>query len=319
MQQDIKAKYPVHCANEEKGKYKMMMSPDIDSFFSCAMLNCLMDYETKFFFNYGKLYAHESVDLKSFNLDQLLAVDLDVIYQYEKDKWIKCWGNHLTKMCPQDIENPECANLNQIVGAMRSDGNRITYSQKKRAISTAIQIASYYDLFRREDGSPKTLIESQKMFLWCVDAMFVAGKSESFGHMAKQFMKELDFECISDVLNKPRNDFYKFMDQYNITARNGRIWIDSEGYMRSTINLDQLQEEVFPRMDLSLPDGKFIEIASFRTPRISKNDNNLDNNKMKYVRKSPNLFTSVLPYKNQIRFSILEETKNGGEHLLTVR
>lgn len=316
MRKDVKEKYPEHCDNKENIPYKLIMSNDFDGLFSAILMTMIKGYPIKFFYTYNKLYAHESVDLSTFDKNQLLGVDLDFCYSWEDGTWIKCWGNHVTRLSPIDIENPECANLNQYVGAMRSNGKYITYSKEKRAINCAIQIASYHGLFRNKDGTPKQLREEQKMMLWGIDSMYIAGKK--FRHMADKFMNELDFECISDVLLKHESMFRTFMKEYNITAEDGRIWIDDDGYMQTGIKLDKVQE-VFPNMDFSLPSGRFIEIASFETPRLRKFDNNLDKNKMDYKRNNPNLFSSVITYNNQMRYSVLSETKNGGEYLFQIR
>lgn len=143
MKQEIKQKFPVWVDNNKK--YYMCLTDDLDSLFSCKLLEQIKGYEISHFYSFNTLYRYENLES---NL-KLCGVDMDLCTG-------RCWGNHVT-----GINNPNSANLNVIENINSNN----YYS--KYAGSVVLQIISYYKL------DINKLSNEAKMILLCIDSTFL--------------------------------------------------------------------------------------------------------------------------------------------------
>ncbi|NMM65538.1 hypothetical protein HBE96_23455 [Clostridium sp. P21] len=231
MKNEIKQKFPSWC-NDTNTKYNLMLSDDLDSLFSCAILNKLFGYEIKWFYDFNNMYISDDNDNKT----KSFAVDADMV-KY------RCWGNHVT------LNNPKAANINTIMGIGQSN-----YTEKFCG-STLLTILSYYSADLSE------LSEEQKMILLTIDSTYL-GYWFKDGFYCKKYLKMMELDCLLDVLERHSKEEFKELDiKYNLNK--GKIWVDIlDNTLHSDIQLDKLRE-LFPSLSFILPKNEFSTYKSF--------------------------------------------------------
>ncbi|OOO67087.1 hypothetical protein BS638_06025 [Clostridium tepidum] len=227
MKKEIKQKFPSWISEEED--YKMCLSDDLDSLFSCIVLNKLKGYEIKYFYDFKSLYY-----IKTGQTDKIFGVDVDLVDG-------RCWGNHVT------LFNPSSANLNTILGI-----NRNNYTEKF-AGSTLLTILSYYNV----DLSQCT--EKQLEVLISIDVAF---KQYYFNkNLFKKYYNDiLEYPIFSKIIEKHDKDyFYNIILEYKL---NEHIYINEDNKLHTNIELGKLGE-LFPKLSFSLPKNIFTKKRDF--------------------------------------------------------
>ncbi|NFS07360.1 hypothetical protein FDE99_06250 [Clostridium botulinum] len=230
MKKEILEKFPREWI-EEDYQYNLCLSDDIDSFFSCIILNKLKGYEIKWFYNFNSIYF--STDYKEGT--KLIAVDMDLVNNR------RCWGNHVT------IENKNSANLNTILKI-----NRNNYTSKF-AGSTLLTILSYYNVDLSD------LSEKQLELLISVDVAF---KQYYFNKslFKKYYNDILEYPMVVDIIEKHDKDyFYNIIKEYKL---NEHIYINEDGQLNTNIELDKLQK-LFPNLSFNLPQNTYKKKRDF--------------------------------------------------------
>ncbi|HCL4448319.1 TPA: hypothetical protein N2D16_003999 [Clostridium botulinum] len=230
MKQEILEKFPKFL--EDDYNYNLCLSDDIDSFFSCLVLNKLKGYEIKWFYNFNSIYF--STDYKEDT--KCIAVDADLTNNR------RCWGNHVT------LENPNSANLNTIMGI-----NRNNYTSKF-AGSTLLTILSYYNVDLSD------LSEKQLELLISIDVAF---KQYYFNkNLFKKYYNDiLEYPMFVDIIEKHDKDyFYNIIKEYKL---NEHIYINEDGQLNTNIELGKLQE-LFPNLSFSLPQNTYKKKRDFK-------------------------------------------------------
>ncbi|MCR1933881.1 hypothetical protein NSA27_04085 [Clostridium tepidum] len=228
MKKEIKQKFP-SWINEDTN-YKMCLSDDLDSLFSCIILNKIKGYEIKYFYDFNSLYY-----IKTRQTDKIIGVDMDLVNNK------RCWGNHVT------LENPNSANLNTIMGI-----NRNNYTSKF-AGSTLLTILSYYNV----DLSQCT--EKQLEILISIDVAF---KQYYFNKnlFKKYYCDILEYPIFSKIIEKHDKEyFYNIIKEYRL---NEHIYI-KDNKLHTNIELDKLGE-LFPKLSFSLPKNEFKKKRDFK-------------------------------------------------------
>lgn len=229
MKKEIKEKFPKFL--EEDYNYNLCLSDDIDSFFSCIILNKLKGYEIKWFYNFNSIYF--STDYKEDT--KCIAVDADLTNNR------RCWGNHVT------LENPNSANLNTIMGI-----NCNNYTSKYCG-STLLEIISYYNI------NLSDLSEEQKMVLLAIDSTYL-GYWFKNGYYCKKYLKLMELDCLLEVLSRhTKQEFKELDDKYNLNK--GKIYI-KDGQLKTNIELDKLGE-LFPKLSFNLPQNTYKKKRNF--------------------------------------------------------
>lgn len=228
MKKEIKDKFPEWC-NMKGEKYNLCLSDDIDSLFSCIILNQLFGYEIKWFYDFNNIYKDVDVDKKF----QSIAIDADLING-------RCWGNHVT------LENEKAANLNTILNI-----NKSNYT-KKFAGSTLLTVLSYYNV------NLNSLNSTQLEVLISIDTAF---KQYFFNkELFKKYYNDiLEYPMFTEILSKhDANYFYNIIKEYNLHES---IYI-KDGKLHTNIKLDKLGE-LFPDLSFILPQSEFKIHKSF--------------------------------------------------------
>lgn len=265
MNKEFKSKFPTWC-NDNK-KYYMCLSDDIDSLFSCLLLNKIKSYKISHFYSFDKMYK---ADIYKSN-KKLCGIDMDL-----KDG--RCWGNH-----PTGFINPKSANINRIM-----DINTNNYYEKY-AGSTLLQIISYYDI------NISNLTEEQMMVLLCVDTTF---KQYSFNSALSKYY-------LCDILKLPQlyklctehtqEEFYEILVKYNLHKK---IKMNN-GKLQTEIDLDGLSK-LF-NLSFLLPKNEFTLINEYYD--IGVNVNNLDKELKKIADENMIVFSSAMTNRNYIKLS----------------
>lgn len=230
MNDKIKKQYPTWINDRNKN---MCLSDDLDSLFSCLLLEKTLGYKITHFYNFGALYK-DITYIKDGT--ELIGVDIDMVKNY------KCWGNHVTKSY-----NPNCANINNI---KRIGTDTYTY---KYAGSVLLQIISYYNI------DISNLSEIAKMVLLAVDTTF-----KMYG-----FNKANCKRYLVDILELPQlyelceihkqSKFYELIKKYKLYEH---IKVNKDGILETLLPLGEL--EVLFNMSFILPKNQFELIKNYK-------------------------------------------------------
>lgn len=268
MKSNIKGMYPEWCSDNED--YELMLTDDIDSLVSCALLKKVRGYETNYFYDFKTIYEIAESDINA------IAVDCDLT----GDR--RCWSNHVTMLSASDSVNKKSANLNNI-GKISRDN----YFQKFCG-STAIQIWSYYDI-------PLPETELGKMALLALDVGFKGHYDSRFIEVHSKYLKAMGFHELIEVLERHTStEFYDLIRKYNMASK---IKLNKDGVLETEIDLSEL-EGLFC-LDLSLPDKPF-----YVRRELSRDwPTSLVNYKTYTKDDLPKMFSVALTGKNKVAFT----------------
>ncbi|WP_455718690.1 hypothetical protein, partial [Anaerosporobacter sp.] len=157
---------------EDNKKYDLILTDDIDSLLSCAILKKVKQWEIEQVFLF-KADSNKSIDylgITSSATNEAVGVDLALQNG-------KCFDNHVTRIKSTDKWNDECINPNQFKNVTGAN-----YSSKYN-LSTVLLLWSLYDL-------PIPESEEGKMILLTIDASYVSYFSNYsyFNQMNKYYL-----------------------------------------------------------------------------------------------------------------------------------
>jgi hypothetical protein len=263
MKREIMGKFPLWC-NDNKTEYSLCLSNDMDSLFSCILLNKIKGYKIEYFYDFQYLYKTEQTK------DKAIGVDIDLIDG-------RTWGNHVTL-----FKNENSANINQILNISREN-----YTEKY-ALSTLLTIISYYNF------DISNLTEEAKMILLCIDAGFKGFYIDNFREKHIEYLKMLELEELIEIEKKHTiDDFYNLIDKYRLYAE---IKINKKtGKLETSIDLAGLTE-VFG-LPFLLPNDYFF--VSYKFDSYITNLNLITKEKLK----QENIFSLALVNKDTIKYS----------------
>lgn len=249
--------------NEINQDNKLILTNDLDSLFSVAVLRKLFGCEIGMFYDFESIYSTQ----EKFDTGKVIGVDLAIEY-----KDIKTFCNHVTMMWKNDKPNPLSANLNNFAGIY--GGKYLSNYTNKYSGSTLLMLLSYYDCFDMLllDGHTE-LTEMQKMILVSIDSYFY-GKHFNNGEQFYKWQSALGLEMFNDVLDKySKQELIQFQEDYNLK---GELYMD-DGKVLTTLDLDFLNEH-FPMLDFSIEEEfnhgyEFSDtVKSFYFTAVSKKD-----------------------------------------------
>ena len=172
MKEKYKEKLPQWYTDD--GKYDLILTDDIDSLLSCAILKQVKNWDIE----YVMLFKTSNKDIDYMGITSNAtneAVGVDLALHKGKS-----FDNHVSRLLPTDPLNEECINLNMI-----NDITRQNYF-KKYNLSTVLLLWSLYKL-------PIPESEEGKMILLTIDSSyysFFSGYS-SFRDMNKYWLCEV--------------------------------------------------------------------------------------------------------------------------------
>lgn len=255
--------------NDNETKFETMLTDDIDSLLSCALLKKFKGYEVNYFYDFDNLHEiYESSNMA-------IAVDASLTEG-------KCWDNHVTMLSQNDIVNEKSANLNNILKISRDN------YYEKFCGSTALQIHSYYDI-------PLPESDEGKMALLAIDSGFLGHYSDRFREIHSNYLKVMGFPQLIELLeNHTASEFQDIINKYRIKSK---IQLNKNRLLNTNLDLAGLQGLFC--LDLSLPNTPFLLRDQFSRDYPT----NLLTTKI-YTRDDfPEIFSSALIYKNKVAFT----------------
>ena len=251
-------------------EHEMVLSNDIDSLASCAVLKKVKGWEIKYFYDFDRVYKVKG----------------------HKENQEKCWidvaiksghafDNHVSRSGYVDDWNQDMINLNQT--SMITNG---CYSDKY-AGSTLLEIWSLYNV-------PLPETEEGMMLLLAIDISFKGFYSNNFRDIQKYYLVDiLGFRELYNVIKRhTKEEFYDIVAKYGLNAD---ITCE-EGELRSRLNLNRIGKKL--DLDIVLPEEEFEIIEELE---VIEEDLKIYQNSLDDV--SVDIKTAALTYKNKIRYS----------------
>jgi len=251
-----------------KQKYDLILSNDIDSLYSCTLIEQVKGYSINYFYDFRNLYKSKQ------SQNEYIGVDIDLMEGY-------CISNHVTRLSEQDTYNNKAYNLN-------NDITQNNYT-KKYSGSTALYLHKILN-------HPLPATEEGKMILLTIDAGYKGFYFDSFKDTFKHYLVDiLGFEELYYLCSKYTiDDFINLIIKYNL---NGKIWFNNGG-LQTNIKLRELQEVL--GLPFLLPKIKFTKIKEFeyisRPITTEKTKEEIDSN----------IFSLALTRKNYVNYSKLK-------------
>lgn len=187
------------------GKYYLVLTDDLDSYYSCGLLQKMFPtLEVGGFFNFNGLFLNKERTVGK----QPIYVDADMVNE-------RCIGNHLPVFKNDNAINPNSG---------------IKQYYKKYCLSTLIVIMSVFN-YDISDMSIQNIIAAL-----CIDSGYIGyfHKDGVFKHITTGWLKTLHLEPFVDALETCSEEAFIVAIGYgNLDAK---IYINN-GYLRSKINM----------------------------------------------------------------------------------
>ncbi|MEC1720604.1 hypothetical protein [Schinkia azotoformans] len=281
MKQNLKERLP-QWYKEITNEHKLILTNDLDSYFSCLILRKLFGCDIAMFYDFNSIYFNEKI-----NSDKLIGVDLAI-----EDERIKTFCNHVTRIHKDDKVNPLSININNINGIHRD--NYFT----KYAGSTLLMILS---LFNNGDTF-KNLTQEQMKILMGVDSYFLGyylnPKYEAYDSF-RHYQKELELELFNDVLQShTQYELSQFQRDKSIVGKIETWDLFTEYPLKTTLDLEYLKEQ-FPTLEWGYLDSL---IFTKKLDLNSKKNTGYINSKADL---SSRLFSFALTRKNEMKYTTI--------------
>lgn len=281
MKEIYKKQLPQWFASDDK--YDLILTDDIDSLLSCAILKKVkgwdIEYAMLFKADPNKIFDYMGITSNATNE----AVGVDLALQNGK-----CFDNHLSRLHADDRVNEESINLNFI-----KDVSRQNYFMKYN-LSTVLLLWSLYDL-----PIPKS--EEGKMILLTIDGSYYSYFSsyQNFRAMNKFYMCEvLGLNELYECQQRHKFDDFKDIDKKYMLK--SKILI-RKGYLCTDLNLDGIDDEIGWDTDIwcDLPKVKFKKYKIFKDIQMPLAKNKTI--KLEDISKNP--YSVALTRKDFINYS----------------
>jgi len=273
MKSNIKEMFP-NWINDTK-YYDLIMSNDLDSFFSCQLLETIKGWQVNYFnYDFKALGITEYASSNS----EIIGVDLSLCMG-------KTFDNHVVMMNNDDNYNYESCNFNIIDKISREN-----YFSKYCG-STLLMIWSLYNI-------PLPATEEAKMILLCIDSTFKGFYSPyplPREANKKYLVDYMEFPELYKVLeNHKQIDFVKLISKYNLA---GKI-SPKKGILHTDIDLESLRK-VFD-LPFLLPENRF-----YKKEVYENNAMRLPSNNYQWVKSdvSENMYSIALTKRDYINYS----------------
>ena len=248
MKKELREKFPNWYQN--MGNKVLILTNDLDSYFSCLVLRYLFGCEIAYFYDFSTLYYN-----RKHERNNIVGVDLAI------EECFQTFCNHIVKIHQDDKVNPLSININIAENIHR--GKFIRYNGKfnefdgnylsKYAGSTLLMILSLYDAFKELHLAGHTeLTETQKKILMSPDSYFLGYYLPSHweSHIAfRKFQQLLGLEMFNDVLRThTKQQLTSF--QYINKLKKSIYVVDNDGQykLNTELNLEFLKKH-FPMLE----------------------------------------------------------------------
>lgn len=263
MNEKLKGKFQ-EWTNEIDSSYKLILTNDLDSLFTVALLRYIFGCEIGLFYDFERLYFNQP----KFDKSKLIGCDLAV-----EDSEIRTFCNHVTRMTKDDPVNPMSANLNNFATGVYGGGTiqNTTYFRKYNG-STALTVLSLYSAFDKLIQSDKSeLTEEQLMILASIDSYYLGAYHPKHYEAHEYFykwQKVLGLEMFQHLFDKMTKDEWEsFQHKHGLKRNISAIHNDDNFKLHTDLPLEYLQEQ-FPMLDFSL--ATFDKYYEFEKPDRQK-------------------------------------------------
>lgn len=216
-------------------QFDLILSDDIDSLSSCAVISQAKNWNIEYFYNFGGMETTKN------GTNEKVGVDIALCNG-------KTFDNHVVMFNKYDEVNPESINPNIINQTRRSN-----YSTKYCG-STLLLVWSLYN-------RPLPKSEEGKMILLAIDSTykgFYSGNS-TFEKANKHYLCDvLGLDELYDV--QKRHKAIEFKDLFRKYNLNGKI-VSYDGKLSSVLKLDEISEQI--ELKLELPQDKFYKYDTY--------------------------------------------------------
>lgn len=277
----------------EEKQYHLLMTSDIDSHFSHALIRFLCEYKVAYFYDFYGLYIADWVDESKIKLSDIIGVDVALDWKDENGEGMKTICNHLTAFQKSDY-NKNSVNINNYLGITRNNYH------EKYAMSTVNLVCALFGLWASHKKQNREMIKlEQSKTFWTIDASKKCYFSDQFNPIANKYIEILELEPTMRALQE--DNASELLDGFTREHKMyGHIWVNANGKLETDIKIDKLQK-YFPKLDLSLPEYKFKKIVDFNYHKRAVYGTH---SKEEY----DNLFSFALTYKSEARFSTIKKS-----------
>ncbi|MGN0416375.1 hypothetical protein [Anaerostipes faecalis] len=230
---------------DQTNNYHLILTDDIDSLLSCAILKQVMGWNVEEIFLLKKnVKGHEGQDIKGKTKNATRSEGIGVDLALHKGK---CFDNHITRFSANDYKNEESINPNLIENITRQN-----YTQKY-AGSTVLLLWSLYDL-QKED-----LSEEAMMLLLAIDSAFLGYYNQRYRQHIRHYLVDvLDLpEFYNCIERHEKEEFYKIQDKYHLREK---ITL-KKGHVVTKIDIDAINEvllwDTMTGIEIELPQDRF--------------------------------------------------------------
>lgn len=258
---------------EEQGKHDLVLSNDIDSLASCALLNKVNpNWKIRYFYDFKNCYASRLLQQEK---NDRIWVDVAIL------NGEKAFDNHVSMVSIWDEYNQNMINPNLI--------NYVTNEnyEDKYAGSTLLMLWSLYDI-------PLPDTEEGKMLLLAIDIAFKGHYNERFEEANTFYICDMfEFEELYEVMERHSiEEFYALIDKYNLNEEIEFV----DGNLRTKLKLNEIGKLL--GLELYFKNMGFCHWKSYEIKQEKIYDY------IDTVRDiSPNAFTLAFTYKNSARYS----------------
>ena len=252
----------------------LVLSDDIDSLASCALLTKVKGWNIKYFYDFERAYASKALakELKTKGkINNKCWVDVAVQNGYAID-------NHLSRFKYDEIWNEDMININTYGDACND------YYTFKYSGSTLLEVWSILDY-----PLPKT--EVGKMILLAIDSSFKGFYNQKFADVQYEYLVDtLGLDDLYDVIWRHKSyEFYNVMKKYKLNSK-----IEYDNGLKTDMDLSVIGKLL--GVEITLPTDEFFVYKEFEV--IEDDVSEWDD-----IYTYRNAFSLALTYKNKVRYS----------------
>lgn len=259
-------------------EHDLVLSDDIDSLASCAVLNMIKGWKIKYFYDFNTIYASKEIQKRR---NKRCWVD---IATYKG----RAFDNHVSKVSEWESWNKSMINLNQMCEVTNDN-----YTDKY-AGSTLLTVWSVYNI-------PLPETEEGKMLLMCIDSAYKGFYATNFKDIQKHYLIDvLGLDGLYSVIC--RHDYEEFEDliiKYNLRKKIS-YW---DGDIHTNLPLDKIGQAL--GLDLNIIPKSEFKVCT-RLEQIQA-DIKADDCFTDDI--SPEIKTLAITYKGKVKYSKIKERR----------
>ena len=247
----------------------LVLSDDIDSLTSCALLEKEKGWNIRYFYDFGHMYFSKELlkTYKKLGLNKQCYIDVAVKKGYAID-------NHVSNLKQDDLWNQDMININTF-----GNSSNQCYTNKYSG-STLLEVWSIlnYPLPETEEG---------KMILLAIDSSFLGFYSNKFHDTQHHYLVNiLGFEELYEVIQRhEKTDFDCIINKYHLKQK---IRFDNKR-LKTELDLPTIGKLL--GIEITLPSGEFICYRDFEVKEC---------NVQQY--QETKVFSLAFTYRNKMRY-----------------